>query len=159
MSLTLIFSASTWPNIKSKVSFEILRSSRFQNFPYFLNSVKIWGSYCQKTKNWEILCYTLYLDWIIPIFAPTLTWMPPLPFIVFFANHWLQCMPGLFNAELWALLACYFYREKIERKGIYLFIFAVKWIPFSFEILIFHFPSFRTHTVGADCFCAWHFSL
>ena len=51
MSLTSIFSASTWPNIKSKVSFEILRTSRFQNWPYFLNLLKIWGSYIlPKTK-------------------------------------------------------------------------------------------------------------
>ena len=53
MSLTLIFSASTWPNIKSKVSFEILRTSRFQNWPYFLNLVKIWGSYCQKQNKFR----------------------------------------------------------------------------------------------------------
>ena len=62
MSLTLIFSASTWPNIKSKVSFEILRTSRFQNWPYFLNLVKIWGSYCQK-QNFKILRTTLYFPW------------------------------------------------------------------------------------------------
>ena len=55
MSLTSIFSASTWSNIKSKDSFEILRTSRFQNWPYFLNLVKIWGSYCQKTKKKKFL--------------------------------------------------------------------------------------------------------
>ena len=61
MSLTSIFSAFTWSNIKSKDSFEILRTSRFQNWPYFLKLVKIWGSYCQKTKK-EILRSTLYID-------------------------------------------------------------------------------------------------
>ena len=50
MSVTSIFSASTWSNIKSGDSFEILRTSRFQNLPYFLNLDKIWGSYCKKTK-------------------------------------------------------------------------------------------------------------
>ena len=42
-------SASTWPKFKIKDSFEILRTSRFQNWPYFLNLVKIWWRYCQKT--------------------------------------------------------------------------------------------------------------
>ena len=64
MSLTLIFSASTWPNIKSKVSFEILRTSRFKNWPYFLNLVKIWGSYCQK-QNFQILRTTLYINVVV----------------------------------------------------------------------------------------------
>ena len=50
VSLTSNIPASTWPNIKSKDSFEILRTSKFQNWPYFLNLVKIWGSYCPKTK-------------------------------------------------------------------------------------------------------------
>ena len=53
VSLTLIFSASYWPKFKSKDSFEILRTSRFQNWPSVLNLVKIWGSYCQKT-NWKV---------------------------------------------------------------------------------------------------------
>ena len=53
VSFTSIFSASSWPNVKSRVSFEILRTSRFQNWPSFLNLVKIWGSYCQKT-NWKV---------------------------------------------------------------------------------------------------------
>ena len=48
-------SASTWPKLKIKDSFEILRTSRFQNWPSFLNLVKIWGRYCQKT-NWELFC-------------------------------------------------------------------------------------------------------
>ena len=43
-------SASTWPKLKIKDSFEILRTSRFQNWPSFLNLVKIWGSYCQNMK-------------------------------------------------------------------------------------------------------------
>ena len=42
-------SASTWPKFKIKDSFEILRTSRFQNWPYFLNLVEIWWRYCQKT--------------------------------------------------------------------------------------------------------------
>ena len=56
VSLTSIFTASTWSIIKSRDSFEILRTCRFKNWPYFLNLVKIWGSYCQKTKKkkfWE----------------------------------------------------------------------------------------------------------
>ena len=43
-------SASTWPKSKVKDSFEILRTSRFQNWPYFLNLVKIWWRYWQKTN-------------------------------------------------------------------------------------------------------------
>ena len=43
-------SASTWPKLKIKDSFEILRMSRFQNWPYFLNLVKIWWRYWQKTN-------------------------------------------------------------------------------------------------------------
>ena len=43
-------SASTWPKLKIKDSFEILRTSRFQNWPYFLNLVKIWWRYWQKTN-------------------------------------------------------------------------------------------------------------
>ena len=35
VSLTSIISASTWSNVKSKDSFEILRTSRFQNWPYY----------------------------------------------------------------------------------------------------------------------------
>ena len=42
-------SASTWPNIKSKVSFVILRTSRFQKWPYFLNLAKISFRYWPKT--------------------------------------------------------------------------------------------------------------
>ena len=42
VSLTSNISASTWPNFKSKDSFEILRTCSFQNWPYFL--VKIWGT-------------------------------------------------------------------------------------------------------------------
>ena len=38
-------SASTWPKFKIKDSFEILRISRFQNWPYFLNIVEIWWRY------------------------------------------------------------------------------------------------------------------
>ena len=59
VSWTSIISASTWPKFKSKFSFEILRTSRFQNCPYFLNFVKIWWRYCQK-QNWEIFRTTLY---------------------------------------------------------------------------------------------------
>ena len=43
-------SASTWPKLKIKDSFEILRTSKFQNWPSFLNLVKIWGRYYQKNK-------------------------------------------------------------------------------------------------------------
>ena len=50
-SLSSIFTASTWSIIKSRDSFEILRTCRFTNWPYFWNLVKIWGSYCQKTKK------------------------------------------------------------------------------------------------------------
>ena len=65
VSWTSIISASTWPKFKSKVSFEILRTSRFQNWPYFLNFVKIWLRYCQK-QNWEIFRTTLYNAWSEP---------------------------------------------------------------------------------------------
>ena len=40
VSLTSNISASTWPNFKSKDSFEILRTCSFQNWPYFLNLAK-----------------------------------------------------------------------------------------------------------------------
>ena len=43
-------SVSSWQKSKIKDSFEILRMSRFQNWPSFLNLVKIWGSYGQKTN-------------------------------------------------------------------------------------------------------------
>ena len=43
-------SASTWPNIKSKDSFGKLRTSRFQNCPWFLELMKIWWSYWWITK-------------------------------------------------------------------------------------------------------------
>ena len=52
---TSIFSGSTWPNVKSKVSFEILRTSRFQNCPYFWNLMKIWCRYWWNTKV-ELFC-------------------------------------------------------------------------------------------------------
>ena len=71
MSLTSIFSASTWSNIKSKDSFEILRTRRIQIWPYFLYMVKIWGRNCQKTKKKEILRSTLYGRLIKTIY---LTW-------------------------------------------------------------------------------------
>ena len=45
VSSTSIISASTWPKIKSKDSFEKLRTHRFWKWPYFLNLVKIWGGY------------------------------------------------------------------------------------------------------------------
>ena len=64
VSLTSIFSASSCPNIKSKVSFEILRTSRFQNWLYFLNLVKIWGSYCQKTNLGNFVLHPLFQEWI-----------------------------------------------------------------------------------------------
>ena len=60
VSWTSIISASTWPKFKIKVSFEILRTSRFQNWLYFLNFVKIWWRYCKK-QNWEIFRTTLYI--------------------------------------------------------------------------------------------------
>ena len=69
MSITYIISASTrchkkvspttyyfslgYPviskvNFNSKYTFEIIRTSRFQSWPYFLNLEKIWWGYCQK---------------------------------------------------------------------------------------------------------------
>ena len=54
-------SASTWLKLKSKDSFEQLRASTFQNWPYFLNLVKIWWRYCQKQQQKkEIFWDTLY---------------------------------------------------------------------------------------------------
>ena len=50
-------SASTWPKFKIKDSFEILRTSRFQNWPYFLNLVEIWWRYCPKT-NCQVFLWT-----------------------------------------------------------------------------------------------------
>ena len=50
-------SSSTWPKFKIKVSFKILRTSRFQNWPYFLDLVKIWWRYCQKT-NCQVFLWT-----------------------------------------------------------------------------------------------------
>ena len=51
VSFTSIFSGSSWPIVKSMVSLEILRTSRFQKWPSFWNLVIIWGSYCQN-KMW-----------------------------------------------------------------------------------------------------------
>ena len=59
VSFAFIFSASNWSKFKSKVSFGILRTSRFQNWPCFLNLVTIWQRYCQKQKK-EILKTPLY---------------------------------------------------------------------------------------------------
>ena len=66
VSKSLNISASTWPKLKIKVSFEILRTSRFQNWPSFLNLMKIWGRYCQKT-NWEVFSWTpcIYDIWYL----------------------------------------------------------------------------------------------
>ena len=58
VSLTSIFSASTWPNVKSKDSFEKLRTSRLQNWPSFLNMVKIWWRYGLRKKSVRILFST-----------------------------------------------------------------------------------------------------
>ena len=55
MSLTLIISASFWPKVKWKDIFEKLRTHRFWNWPFFLNLVKIWGSYGQNA-NWQVFC-------------------------------------------------------------------------------------------------------
>ena len=65
VNLTSDISASTWPNIKSKDSFEILRTSRFHNLPYFLNVVKIWWRYCLKTNRQVFLwtCITMTRNW------------------------------------------------------------------------------------------------
>ena len=65
MSLNSTFSASTWSNVKSKDSLEILRPSRFQNWPYFWNLVKIWGSYCQKTKKRNSKIHPLLSQFLI----------------------------------------------------------------------------------------------
>ena len=57
VSLTSIFSASTWPNVKSKVSFEILRTSRFQNdHPFW-----IWWRFevvIAKIQKWYFFLWT-----------------------------------------------------------------------------------------------------
>ena len=63
LSLTSIISASTWPNFKSKVSFEILRTCSFQNWPYFLNLVKIWGSHGQNT-NCKVFLWTRCIPYL-----------------------------------------------------------------------------------------------
>ena len=58
-------SASTWPKFKIKDSFEILRTSRIQNWPYFLNFVKIWWRYWQIT-NCGVFCgHGLLLDLLV----------------------------------------------------------------------------------------------
>ena len=57
-SLTSIFSASTWPNVKSKDRVEKLRTSRLQNWPSFLNLMKIWWSYWFRKKSVRILFST-----------------------------------------------------------------------------------------------------
>ena len=54
-------SASTCPKLKIKDSFEILRTGRFQDCPYFLDFVKIWWRYCQKTKLCTFFVDTVYL--------------------------------------------------------------------------------------------------
>ena len=66
-------SASTWPKLKIKDSFEILRTSRFQNWPSFLNFVKIWGSYCQKT-NWQLFSWTPCILYCTVLSTPFLWW-------------------------------------------------------------------------------------
>ena len=75
VSLTSIISASSSPNVKSKDNFEKLRTNRFQNWPSFLNLVKIWGSYSQKTNcvvfcghgvythasSWDEMCWEVFV--------------------------------------------------------------------------------------------------
>ena len=67
-------SASTWPKLKIKVSFEILRTSRFQNWPSFLNLMKIWGSYCQKT-NWKVFFGTPCISYVVSEWHPKDRWI------------------------------------------------------------------------------------
>ena len=57
LSLTSNISASTWPNFKSKDSFEILRTCSFQNWPYVLNLAKFELRNCQKT-NYKLFLWT-----------------------------------------------------------------------------------------------------
>ena len=59
-------SASTWPKIKTKDSFEKLRTGTFQNWPYFLNLVKNWQRYSLKQKK-EIFWDTLY-NKLVPVY-------------------------------------------------------------------------------------------
>ena len=62
----LNISTSTWPKIKIKDSFEIVRTSRFQNWPYYLNLVKIWWRYWPKYKLGSFFLWTpcIYRNWI-----------------------------------------------------------------------------------------------
>ena len=53
----LNISASTLPTFKIKDSYEILRTSRFQKCPSFLNLMKVWGNYRQNT-NWHLFSWT-----------------------------------------------------------------------------------------------------
>ena len=74
VSFTSIYSSLSWSKFKSKDSFEKLRMSRFQNWPCFLNFVKIWWRYCQK-QNWEIFRTTLYISiWIRKWNLPNVFW-------------------------------------------------------------------------------------
>ena len=60
VSLTSNISAKTWSNCTSRGCFEIFRTSRFQNWPWFWKSSKIWGSNRQK-QNTTNLWSQLYI--------------------------------------------------------------------------------------------------
>ena len=62
-----------WPLV-TIVSFEILRTNRFQNWPYFLYLMNICGSHCQKTKK-ESLRLILYLYLSLSILMEDKSWI------------------------------------------------------------------------------------
>ena len=58
ISLTSNISAKTWSNCTSRDCFEIVRTSKFQNWPWWWKSSKIWGSNRakqNKTNLWSWL--------------------------------------------------------------------------------------------------------
>ena len=58
VSLTSNISAKTWSNCTSRGCFKIVRTSRFQNWPWFWKSSKIWGS-----NNFQLnkIQYTVFM--------------------------------------------------------------------------------------------------
>ena len=69
VSLTSNISAYTWPNFKSKYSFEILRTSSFQNWPYLLNLAKKKLRYFQK-PNFKLFLWTHCISFSSVLFLP-----------------------------------------------------------------------------------------
>ena len=102
MSFTSIFSTLSWSKLKSRNSFEKLRTSRFQNCPWFWNLTKIWWRNWGKTGSncpvWFWLCCTPLLKKIMKRIGPAiLPWKTPTGILLLFVS----CVCPLFHLAHW----------------------------------------------------------